>query len=159
MRVEVAVAGELIRGGLRRRSSMSACQLVDGLAAQAEVRRHCVNRLSEWPANNSPSGAAAARSARRICALRRLVEIDHHVAAEDRVERPAHRPVRSSRLTRRKSISAAQLRAHARLPSLRAGAALEEAPQRSGSMRSTTLQRIDALGGRGEHLVSMSVAR
>lgn len=90
--------------------------------------------------------------------LGRLVEVDHHVAAEDRVEFPGDRPVCLQQVDLAELHQLPQFLHHPRLAGVGPGAAEEEAFLQRRRHLLQALQRIDALAGAVEHPVSMSEA-
>lgn len=83
--------------------------------------------------------------------LGRLVEVDHHVAAEDRVEFPGDRPVCLQQVDLAELHQLPQFLHHPRLAGVGPGAAEEEAFLQRRRHLLQALQRIDALAGAVEH--------
>src|SRR3954469_2051381 len=65
--------------------------VVDGLALEADEIRGVVEAFG-MPGEEEALFAQQRGELLQDPVLRRLVEVDHHVAAEDGIERPAHRP-------------------------------------------------------------------
>jgi len=84
-------------------------------------------------------------------ALRRVIEIDHHVAAEHDVERLAERPARVHQIERPKLDQLREFGLHAHEAAVRACAAQEVAALALGAL-AARIDRVDAAGSRREHL-------
>src|SRR5471030_1463642 len=92
----------------------SGDELVDGLAAQPEVLA-LVEEALRVAREEKPAGPQERREALDQPPLRWLVEIDHHVPAEDRVEALFQGPFRVHEVQAREFDMARDLAAHARL--------------------------------------------
>src|SRR3546814_18287430 len=107
-------------------------------------------RISGW-SSDVCSSALLGEPAHRA-QLRRLVEIDHHIAAEDRIERAAHIPVRVEQVQRMEVDDRHQLRDHATVTVVVAGAAPEVATQQRLVELRDTSERIETACGGPQYL-------
>src|SRR5262245_53936795 len=100
---------------------------IDGLADETERYVAAVDRLGMSDAQVS-ARREQAREALYEALARALIEIDHHVAAEDDVERAAHRPV-VHEIQGSERHQRAQLVFHERIPRMHTAAFAEVATQ------------------------------
>lgn len=91
-------------------------------------------------------------------ALGRLVEVDHHIAAEQRVERAADVVARGEQVQWTELDQLAQRRQHAALALVGTAATLEVAAAQVRVEIGDTVNVVDAAAGGGQYRVSTSVA-
>src|SRR5450432_4202065 len=129
----------------------SGDELVDGLAAQAEVLA-LVEEALRVPREEEPAGPEEPGEALDEPPLRGLVEIDHHIPAEDRVESLFHGPLRVHEVQAREFDVTRDLAAHARAALEAPGSLEEEALLASRGKPQHRLQGIHALARGRDHL-------
>ena len=134
-------------------------QPVDGLALQARTARR-PGRSSPNARRRAAVGLESLRQALQHASLCRLVEVDHHVAAEDGVEAPAQRPVRLQQVQLAEADHRAQFRTQAH-QAVAGAAAAQDSGGAAGLGRAWPPRRSGTRPGArcSSTAVSMSVAR
>src|SRR6266850_6350498 len=118
--IEVGSSARMVR------RSISRYRPVDGFADRLEQLRGMQEAL-RMAGEEQPVRREDPRDALQHLVLGRLVEIDHHIAAEDGVEGALDVPARVAQVELAELHQLRELRAHAGIAGVRAGAAQEEA--------------------------------
>ena len=138
------------RAGVACRACV-ARQFIDGLAAQLERLRH-IGEVFRVAGEQQTTRFHQRLEARQHLRLRRLVEIDHHVAAEDRVELRAQLVIAVGQIQLFEAHHRAHFRAHLDHAGVRAGALQEEALEPLGRQMLHLVELVHAGFGFRQHL-------